>query len=352
MKLLTFIIPIALYFIAEWLLGPLYAMSIAIAISLIFIIVEFVKTHKISSSHIADIILVGAFGAVEYLFADTVGLMYVVVSMLMALLLFLALYSPFNIFASMGGGLLAVMISNPYNRYSVRRCMRRMILWCFILAFAYIYMIMYPETQLAHWIDNYMLLTVFLGYIATEIIVARVNRVRYKKCEWVPLMDEATAETRDCKVIGQAPRPLVHNGSHWLHPVVHLHVINDGKLLLQLRPQSKKIQPGKWDTAVGGHLSVGEKLDKALQREAYEEIGLNKDFRAQFLKQYVWNSSVEKELVFTFLTDNKGPFVTKNVGEVDDLRFWTRQELLDALGNGVFTPNLEHELQSFILDRM
>ena len=42
-----------------------------------------------------------------------------------------------------------------------------------------------------------------------------------------------------------------------LHPVVHLHLFNSrGELYLQKRPEWKDIQPGRWDTAVGGHVAV------------------------------------------------------------------------------------------------
>lgn len=52
------------------------------------------------------------------------------------------------------------------------------------------------------------------------------------------------------RVIGSATRGQCHNGSHILHPVVHLHLFNSkGDLYLQRRPDWKDIQPGKWDTA-------------------------------------------------------------------------------------------------------
>jgi hypothetical protein len=38
-----------------------------------------------------------------------------------------------------------------------------------------------------------------------------------------------------------------------------------------------------------------------------------------------------------------------NAGEVDELRFWSKQELIDNLENGAFTPNLVHELKTSIL---
>ena len=52
------------------------------------------------------------------------------------------------------------------------------------------------------------------------------------------------------------------------------------------RPVNKLVQPGKWDTSVGGHISFGEDLETALHREAFEEIGL-KDFTAKFIGKYL-----------------------------------------------------------------
>lgn len=76
------------------------------------------------------------------------------------------------------------------------------------------------------------------------------------KEEWFPLVDEK-GET-----IGKATRKECHSGSKMLHPVVHLHIFNKaGDLYLQKRSINKDIQPGKWDTAVGGILTT-EKRSK------------------------------------------------------------------------------------------
>lgn len=70
------------------------------------------------------------------------------------------------------------------------------------------------------------------------------------------------------RVTGSATRGKCHGGSMWLHPVVHLHVFDmHGRIYLQKRPDWKEIQPGKWDTAVGGHVDYGEDIVSALRRE-------------------------------------------------------------------------------------
>lgn len=154
--------------------------------------------------------------------------------------------------------------------------------------------------------------------------------------EWFPLVDEAG------NIVGRATRRECHDGSKRLHPVVHLHIYNkDGDLFLQKRSLAKDIQPGKWDTAVGGHVDYGESIEEALRREAREELGIE-GFEAELMACYVFESAIEKELVHTYRTVYEGPF-TPDKEELDDARFWRIDEIESQLGKGIFTPNFERE---------
>lgn len=154
--------------------------------------------------------------------------------------------------------------------------------------------------------------------------------------EIFPVVDEAG------NVIGKATRGECHGGSRLLHPVVHLHVFDaEGRLFLQHRPEWKDIQPGKWDTAVGGHVDFGENVSAALMREAREELGMM-DFIPEYLKSYVFESDRERELVSSFKTV-VDPLSVKPSDELDGGRWWTSEELAENMEE--LTPNLRHELK-------
>lgn len=156
-----------------------------------------------------------------------------------------------------------------------------------------------------------------------------------------PIVDESG------NIIGAASRGECHSGSKLLHPVVHLHLFDkEGRLYLQKRPAWKDIQPGKWDTAVGGHVDLGENIYQALKREVKEELGLDVS-SPELLRQYVFESDREKELVNVFkLVTEDQPHPTD---ELDGGRFWTMEEIAESLGKDVFTPNFESEYKMLFI---
>ncbi len=143
-------------------------------------------------------------------------------------------------------------------------------------------------------------------------------------------------------VSGHARRDECHAGTFLLHAVVHVLVFDaTGRLFLQKRAMSKDIEPGKWDTSVGGHIISGETVEEALRRETMEELGIvPPEFERLFT--YVMESDIERELVHSFRCVWDGD-ISYEENEIDEVGLFTENEISVRLGTNFFTPNFEEE---------
>lgn len=148
------------------------------------------------------------------------------------------------------------------------------------------------------------------------------------------------------RVIGLASRAECHGNPALIHRAVHVLLFNRrGDLLLQKRSRHKDIQPGRWDTSVGGHLAPGESYLEAARREMGEELGLT-GLPLTFLYYSRLRNAVESENIATFHTCcEAAPHADPQ--EIEELRFWTRAAIDAALGRGLFTPHFEEEWATY-----
>jgi isopentenyl-diphosphate delta-isomerase type 1 len=148
------------------------------------------------------------------------------------------------------------------------------------------------------------------------------------------------------RVIGCASRKECHGNPGLLHRAVHILVFNSrGDLYLQRRSWDKDIQPGKWDTSVGGHVSAGEGWDDAVLRELAEELCIEGE-QPGFLYSYIYRNEMESERIRTYLLEFDGP-ITPNPEEIIDGRYWLSREIEQVMGNGILTPNFEQEYRRY-----
>lgn len=156
--------------------------------------------------------------------------------------------------------------------------------------------------------------------------------------EWFDLINASGT------VIGYAERAVCHHNPGLLHQAVHVQVLNGNReLYLQKRSVSKDIQPGKWDSSVGGHLMPGESPYDGARRELEEELGV----QAAILEpayEYLWESECESEKITTFVVRHEGPFHLDPI-EISEGRFWSMADIRNQIRNSHFTPQFELEFR-------
>jgi isopentenyldiphosphate isomerase len=146
------------------------------------------------------------------------------------------------------------------------------------------------------------------------------------------------------RVLRLATRRECHADPSLRHRVAHVLVVDRaGRLYLQKRSAAKDIQPGKWDTSVGGHLHPGESPAAGAERELAEELGICSS-ALEFLYRYTNHSPVETEWVDTFRLVWEGP-IRPDPAEIEEGRWWEPAEIQAGLGRGLFTPNFEEEFR-------
>jgi isopentenyldiphosphate isomerase len=149
------------------------------------------------------------------------------------------------------------------------------------------------------------------------------------------------------EVIGSAPRSELHGNPSLIHRVVHVLVFNKkGDLLLQKRSLNKDVAPGRWDTSVGGHVGIGEDLSVSSKREMHEELGISA-CEPEYLYSYIHTNSYETELVTTYFCVHEGD-VFFNKEEIDEVRFWSLDEITKAIGTQILSDNFEHEFTNYL----
>ena len=337
-KLLPGFIPLFVFIAADEIWGTKIGLFVAIGVGVAEMVWIAVKEKRFEKFVLFDTLLLVALGGVSILLDNDIffKLKPGLIELILLVVLAVSAFSRVNIIGLMGQRYLKGAEFNDAQMAQMRRSLKILFYLFSVHTLLVFYSAFYMSKEAWAFISGGLFYIIFAVFFLFEWLRQRKIQQGFKNEEWVPLVDEQG------KVTGQAPRSQVHNGSKLLHPVVHLHVLNrNGSILLQKRPMNKQIQPGKWDTAVGGHISAGESLEVALKKEAFEEIGL-KDFSARLQKVYKWESEVEAELIYLFTTHD-----FKNIGiqsdEVDELRFWTKKQIESEIGNGTFTPNFEHE---------
>lgn len=183
---------------------------------------------------------------------------------------------------------------------------------------------------------NYFYLVVMVFITLYETIRVLFIRSMLLKEDWVPIV------SKQGKIIGTEPYlSRVLSEKKYMHPVVRMHIIQEGKLLLKKYADDDVTHSQMWDTAINNHVRVGESIQEALARTSKAVFNAEIN-NAIFLSNYSCENNVELEYVFLFVTCN---IQQDNLSANDWLQFkwWTPKQIKENFNEGIFTEEFKQE---------
>ncbi len=344
-------VPIFVFIIVDSIFGTIPGLITAVISGVAYFIFYYWRYRQIEKMIVLDTILIVITGGISILFNNALffKLKPAVIEMVMTVLVGVHAFSNKPILLNMSKRYMGQISVNDMQIAMMKQLSRVLFVVLLVHTALIIYAAFYWSEGAWAFVSGglfYILIgllvlaqLIYFRFIKKPDFPPRVNRLKEMAGEeWFDIVDETG------RVIGKATRGQVHGNPALLHPVVHLHIVNDqGQLYLQKRSAHKDLYPGIWDTAVGGHVQSGETITQALTRESREELGIT-PLAPQPLFRYIMRNSFESELVHVFKMRHNGPF-TPNPEEVETGRFFSVFEIKKLLGQGVLTPNFEQEFQ-------
>jgi isopentenyldiphosphate isomerase/intracellular septation protein A len=334
--------PILVFVFADLFFGLTIGLMVAILVGVSQFIITYFREKRVDRFLLFDVSLIVALGLISLILKNDIffkikpGL----IEAILAILLAFSGFSQSQLLIKMTGRYMPDMELSDTQIRQMRIMMRRM----FYIITLHTALIFYSAFRMSTEVWGFVsggLFYILVGlYMLFEFVKARIQKRTLLKNlqeeEWFDIV------LPQGKAIGKAPRSAVHGNPDLLHPVIHVHIVNSaGRLFLQKRSSQKDLYPDRWDTAIGGHVLSGESIERALHREAEEELGISIcDFKPLF--RYVHKNDFESELVHGFFLQDDGPFYI-NRKEISEGRFWETSAIEENIGKKVFTPNFEEE---------
>ena len=161
---------------------------------------------------------------------------------------------------------------------------------------------------------------------------------RLKDEEWLPVVSEQG------DVQGKVAKSVSQNlKNKFLHPLVRVALIHDGKLYLKERDNSRLLDPGKLDYPFEKYMQYNHNLEEAIRNMIKKEVGAQ-ELPVRFLLKYVFENENTKRLIFLYvsLIPTEDDF---NALNLKGGKLWTTNQIEDNIGSSVFSECFELEFE-------
>ncbi len=181
-------------------------------------------------------------------------------------------------------------------------------------------------------------LVVLLFIIAHEIIRVSMIRIKLFKEIWLPIVNE------NGQVIGSVQEmESIKSDNNFLHPVIRVFLINDGKVFLQQHSKTDTSQPHIWDVALSNHVRMNETVEQCIERSSLENYNIS-DIKPLLLSKHIRCTKEENQFVYLFLIC-KMDIQSINTSKIENVKWWTITQIQNNIGSGIFSSSFESEFE-------
>jgi isopentenyldiphosphate isomerase/intracellular septation protein A len=337
-------IPIFVFILVDSFWGTEIGLTVAIIVGIAYLLYYLIRYKRLDKFILFDTVLIILLGGVSIILHDEIffKLKPALIELILVIILGIHAFSAKPILLMMSKRYMGD-IDLGSEQVKLMRQMSQVLFIVFLLHTALIvYSAYFWSKEVWAFISGGLFYIIFgMVFISQWIYMKYIKPLQgsisiKKREEWFDIVDERG------NVISKAPRSQVHGNPNLIHQTVHLHVFNTkNQLFLQKRAANKDLYPGRWDTAVGGHINSGETVEAALKRESMEELGIELN-QVKPLFRYIMRNKWESEMIHAFEMIHDGPF-DLDEKEIETGRFYSGFELQKMIGQEIFTPNFEQE---------
>jgi hypothetical protein len=177
--------------------------------------------------------------------------------------------------------------------------------------------------------------------LITIIVVQEVRlRIVDKKLQgeqWLPIVNE------DGAVTGRVAKSVAREmNKKYMHPIVRIALIYDGKMYLQERKLSYLVSPGRLDYPFEKYVLFKHEISTTVRECVQKLCGVEVPVR--FLLKYVFENELVKRLIFLYVSDIEDEDIF-NSFNLNGGKLWTLPQIEDNMGTNTFSECFELEYE-------
>lgn len=205
-----------------------------------------------------------------------------------------------------------------------------------ILGFRVFFVSRYPL------VDIMLILNLFQVILATIIVLEALRlsmlNKRLKREEWLPVINESG------DVQGKVAKSVsIHLKNKFLHPLVRVALIYDGKLYLKPRDDSRLLDPDKLDYPFEKYMQYKHDIEEAIKNTFKKEIKTDK-LPVRFLLKYVFENENTKRLIFLYVSKITSEKAFNEL-HLEGGKLWTTNQIEENVGENIFSECFELEFE-------